>query len=187
MGIAAAIGIRPFLPSLAAGLLAGGGVEIHFDHTSYSFLQSVPFLLAMVIGTALLVVLDQENMAPRLSPRTLAGILSLISVALGALFFAGSLVRDHHAAWPGWVGGVICAAVGFAAARPFLARLRSRLDEAAASVGLPLISDGSALLIAVLSVVAPPLGVIALLLLVWLLFAGRGRADAKYAGLRILR
>jgi hypothetical protein len=187
IGIAAAIGIRPFLPSLAAGLLAGGGVEIHFDHTSYSFLQSLPFLLAMVIGTALLVVLDQDNLAPRLSARTLTAGLTIISLGLGGLFFAGSLVRDHHAAWPGWVGGVICAGIGIAAARPFLARLRSRLDEAAAAIGLPLISDGSALLIAVLSVVAPPLGVIALLLLVWLLFAGRGRGEAKYAGLRILR
>lgn len=187
IGIAAAIGIRPFLPSLAAGALAAGGVELHFDHTSYSFLQSLPFLLVMVIGAALLVMLDRGVWAARLHSGPLAAVLAVISLGLGGLFFAGSLVRDHHAAWPGWVGGVICAAVGIAAARPFLARLRSRLDEAAAAVGLPVISDGSALLIAVLSVVAPPLGVIALLLLVWLLFAGRGRSDAKYAGLRILR
>lgn len=187
IGIAAAIGIRPFLPSLAAGALAAGGVELHFDHTSYSFLQSLPFLLVMVIGAALLVMLDRGVWAARLHSGPLAAVLAVISLGLGGLFFAGALVRDHHAAWPGWVGGVICAAVGIAAARPFLARLRSRLDEAAAAVGLPVISDGSALLIAVLSVVAPPLGVIALLLLVWLLFAGRGRSDAKYAGLRILR
>ncbi|MDE3129597.1 MAG: hypothetical protein KGL16_00455, partial [Acidobacteriota bacterium] len=106
---------------------------------------------------------------------------------LGGLFFAGSLARDHHAAWPGWVGGVICAGVGIAAARPFLARLRARLDEAAAAQGVPVISDGSALLIAVLSIVAPPLGLIALLALLWLLYAGRGRGETKYAGLRILR
>lgn len=187
IGIAAAIGIRPFLPSVAAGALAAGGVEIHFDHTSYSFLQSLPFLLVMVIGTALLVLLDQGNLGPRLNGRPITAGVSVISLGLGGLFFAGSLVRDHHAAWPGWVGGVICAGIGIAAARPFLARLRSRLDDAAAAVGLPLISDGSALLIAVLSVVAPPLGVIALLLLAWLLLAGRGRGDAKYAGLRILR
>ena len=187
IGIAAAIGIRPFLPSVAASLLAVGGVEIHFDHTSYSFLQSLPFLLVMVIGTVLLVVLDNGTWGLRLRSGPLAAALAVISLALGGLFFAGSLVRDHHAAWPGWVGGVICAAIGIAAARPFLSRLRSRLDDAAAAVGLPVISDGSALLIAILSVVAPPLGVIALIGLVWLLFAGRGRSDAKYAGLRILR
>ena len=187
IGIAAAIGIRPFLPSVAAGALAAAGVELHFDHTSYSFLQSLPFVLAMVVGTVLLVVLDRGAWATRLRSGPAAVALGLISLALGGLFFAGSLVRDHHAAWPGWVGGVVCAAIGLAAARPFLARLRARLDDAAAAVGLPVISDGSALLVAVLSIVAPPLGVVALLGLLWLLYAGRGRDDAKYAGLRILR
>jgi hypothetical protein len=187
IGIAAAIGIRPFLPSVAAGALAAGGVELHFDHTSYSFLQSAPFLLAMVICTALLVLLDRGVWAQTLRSRIGEGALGLISLGLGGLFFAGSMVRDHHAAWPGWVGGVVCAGIGLAAARPFLSRLRSRLDDAAAAVGLPLISDGSALLIAVLSIVAPPLGVVALLGLLWLLYAGRGRDDVKYAGLRILR
>jgi hypothetical protein len=38
----------------------------------------------------------------------------------------------------------------------------------------------------VLSVVAPPVGVIALAVLLWLLYAGRGRDEQKYAGLRIL-
>jgi hypothetical protein len=187
IGIAAAIGIRPFLPSVAAGLLAAGGVELNFDHTSYSFLQSVPFLLVMVIGTAVLVLLDSGAWGQSLRGGLGAGALAVISLGLGGLFFAGSLVRDHHAAWPGWIGGVVCAAIGLAAARPFLSRLRSRLDEAAAAVGLPVISDGSALLVAVLSIVAPPLGVVALALLLWLLYAGRGRGDAKYAGLRILR
>jgi hypothetical protein len=187
IGIAAAIGIRPFLPGLAVGALAAGDVEIHFDHTSYSFLQSPPFLLVMVIGAVLLVVLDRGLWASRLHSGPLAAMLGVVALALGALFFAGSLVRDHHAAWPGWVGGVVCAAVGIAAARPFLARLRARLDEAAAAVGLPVIADGLALLVAVLSVVAPPIGLIALLGLLWLLYRGQQRGEQKYAGLRILR
>lgn len=187
IGIAAAIGIRPFLPSVAAGALAAAGVELHFDHTSYSFLQSLPFLLVMVVGALLLVSLDSGAWAARLRSGPLAAALGVISLALGGLFFAGALVRDHHAAWPGWVGGVVCAGVGLAAARPFLSRLRSRLDDAAAAIGLPVISDGSALLVAVLAIVAPPLGVIALLGLLWLLYAGRGRGEIKYAGLRILR
>jgi hypothetical protein len=49
------------------------------------------------------------------------------------------------------------------------------------------LADGCALLIAVLSVVAPPVGVVALLWLLWLLWQGRGRGEQKYAGLRILR
>jgi hypothetical protein len=190
IGIAAAVGIRPFVPSLAAGGLAAGGVEIHFDHTTYSFLQSLPFLLVMVVGAALLIGVDRGVWTDgwgRIQGRTLVALLSIISLALGALFFAGSLARGHYAAWPGWIGGVICAAVGIAAARPFLMRLRSRLDEAAAALGLPLIADGSALLVAVLSIVAPPVGLIALLGLLWLLYRGRQRGEQKYAGLRILR
>jgi Domain of unknown function (DUF4126) len=188
IGIASAVGIRPFLPSLAAGALAAGGVEIHFDHTSYSFLQSLPFLLLIAFGTVLLVSLEHNGVwASRLQSGPLAALLGAGSLALGAVFFAGSLVRDGHAAWPGWVGGVICAGVGLAASRPFLARLRARLDASAAAVGLPVIADGSALLIAVLSVVAPPLGLVALIALLWLLYGSRRRGDQKYAGLRILR
>jgi hypothetical protein len=187
IGIAAAVGVRPFLPSLAAGALAAGSVEIHFDHTSYSFLQSAPFLLVMLVGAALLVVLGQGVWGARLQSRPGALALGLIALALGGMFFAGSLVRDGHAAWPGWVGGVICAGIGLAASRPFLARLRSRLDDSAAAVGLPVIADGSALLVAVLSVLAPPLGLVALLALLGLLYRGRGRDQHKFAGLRVLR
>ncbi len=190
IGIAAAIGIRPFLPSVAAGALAAGDVQISFDHTSYGFLESLPFLLVMVVGAALLVVLDQQVWAGRpihLHKGIPVLALSAASLVLGALFFAGSLARGHYAAWPGWIGGVICAGVGIAAARPFLTRLRSRLDDAAAAVGLPVISDGSALLIAVLSILVPPLGLVALIGLLWLLYRGQQRGEQKYAGLRILR
>jgi hypothetical protein len=40
---------------------------------------------------------------------------------------------------------------------------------------------------AILSVLLPPVGLVVLALLLWLLYAGRGRAEQKYAGLRILR
>jgi hypothetical protein len=52
---------------------------------------------------------------------------------------------------------------------------------------LPFLAEGVAALAAALSVVAPPVGVIVVLALVWLLIAGRSRSDRKYAGLRILR
>ena len=81
---------------------------------------------------------------------------------------------------------MICAAVGIAASRPLFARVRARLDEAAAAA-LPVFAEGAALALAALSVIAPPVGPVGLLLLLWLLFAGRGRGDQKYAGLRILR
>lgn len=184
IGIAAALGIRPFLPSLAVGALAAGGVEIHFDHTHYHFLQSVPFLLAMVLATALLSTLESRG---RLEDRPLVVLFGGVSLALGALFFAGSLARGGYSVVPGIIGGLICAGVGIAASRPFLARLRSRLDAQSAGIGVPVVAEGGALVIAVLSVVAPPLGVVALIALLWLLWQGRGKEETKYAGLRILR
>jgi hypothetical protein len=67
-----------------------------------------------------------------------------------------------------------------------LARVRARLD-AAASAALPVYAETTGLALAALSVVGPPVGVIGLALLLWLLIAGRRREGQKYAGLRILR
>jgi len=184
IGVAAALGIRPFLPALAAGALASGDAEIHFDHTDFSFLQSAPFLLAMAVCAIALAVVERR--APeRLERGVGAVVLAAASLALGALFFAASLSRGHYTVWPGIVGGVLCALVGIAASRPLLARARTRLGSDASL--LPAFAEGSALLIAVLSIVAPPVGPIALVLLLWLLLAGRRREGQKYAGLRILR
>ena len=182
IGIAAAVGIRPFLPALVVGALASGDVQIDFAHSDFSFLQHVPFLLIMVLGAALVVVIDR-----RLSGSgPIAGGVAIAALAIGALLFAGSLARGGYAAWPGLIGGVICAAVGIAATRPLLNRVRARLDADAAGA-LPLFAEGTAILAATLSVLLPPVGLIVLLGLLWLLYAGRGRGEQKYAGLRILR
>src|SRR5438094_9036022 len=37
VGIALAVGIRPFIPALAVGALASGNVQINFTGTDYSF------------------------------------------------------------------------------------------------------------------------------------------------------
>lgn len=186
IGVAAALGIRPFLPALAAGALAAGGVALHFNHTHYSFLQSWPFLLAMALAAIALAVAERELLRSRADARPVIGTLAVIGAGLGALMFAGSLARGHYLAWPGWIGGVVCAAVAVAATRPLFARVRRRLDPEAAAA-LPIYAEVIAVVLAALSVVAPPAGAIGLLLLLWLLVAGRRREGQKYAGLRILR
>jgi hypothetical protein len=183
IGIAAAVGIRPFLPALAVGGLAAGSVEIHFKGTDYSFLQHAPFLAAVAVAAIVLALLERRFRAEQ---GALAVVLALAGAALGALLFAGSLARGHYAAWPGFIGGIVCAAVGAAATVPLLRRVRQRLDQSAAAA-LPAYAEVAALLFAVLSVLAPPVGVIGLAGLVWLLIAGRRREGQKYAGLRILR
>ncbi len=183
IGIAAAVGIRPFLPALAVGGLAAGNVEIHFNGTDYSFLQSAPFLAAMAVAAIVLAVVEWR-WKPEEAP--LWVVLGAAGAALGALLFAASLCRGHYAIWPGYVGGVVCAGIGVAATVPFLRRVRRRLEASTART-LPIYTEAAAVLFAALSVVAPPVGVIVLLLLLWLLIAGRGREDQKYAGLRILK
>jgi hypothetical protein len=189
IGVAAAVGIRPFLAALVVGALAAANVEIHFNGTTYSFLQRWPFLLALVVLAFLATLLERRIGGDRglRSPEAIA--LALCSLALGALLFAGSLSArgtEHHVAWPGWIGGVLCAAVGLFATRPLFTRARARLDAQAARA-VTLYAEAAAVVLAALSVVAPPAGLVALVALVWLWYAGRRREGQKYEGLRILR
>jgi uncharacterized membrane protein YgdD (TMEM256/DUF423 family) len=186
IGLAAAVGIRPFMPALAAGALAAGGVEIQFTGTDFSFLQTAAFLLAMAAGAILLALAERRVGAERFERGPGRLVVAALALALGALLFGGSLARGHYAVWPGIVGGVLCAAVAIVATVPLLARVRGRLDRDAAGA-LTLYAEVIALALAVLSVLAPPVGLIGLGWLVWLLVAGRGREGQKYAGLRILR
>jgi hypothetical protein len=186
IGVAAAVGIRPFLPTFAVGALAAGDVQIGFKHTDYDFLQSGGFLIGVGVAAVLFLVIESRLPATRLERGPVLVLLGAVAAALGALLFAASLCRGHYVTWPGFVGGVVCALVGLAATRPLFARVRARLDKAAAGA-VPVYAEGLALVLAALSVLAPPIGPIVLLLLLWLLFAGRRRDDQKYAGLRILR
>lgn len=186
IGVAAAVGIRPFLPALVVGALAAGSIQIHFARTDLSFLQGAPFLLVMVVGAALLALAERRLTRERFESGPVALGVAAAALVVGALLFAGSLCRGGYAIWPGIIGGVICAAVGILATQPLLARVRARLDAETAGA-LPLFAETTAVVAAALSVVAPPVGIIVLALLLWLLIAGRGRDEQKYAGLRILR
>ena len=186
IGVAAAVGIRPFLPSLVTGALAAAGAELNYKHTDFSFLQKPVFLLIMVLGVVVLAGLERRLAKRTEEPRWLTYSLAVISLALGALFFGGELAREHDPVVIGIVAGVLCAAVGVLATKPLLGRVRARLDTEAAGA-LPLIAEAAATVAAALSVIAPPVGVILLAALLWLLIAGRGREQQKYAGLRILR
>ena len=99
---------------------------------------------------------------------------------------AASLDDRFSTWWPGLLIGAACAALAFAVTSAILARTRSRLDPQAAAA-LPLYAGGASLIVAGLSVLLPPLAVVAGGLIGWLRAAGRRREGQKYAGLRILR
>jgi hypothetical protein len=184
IGIAAAIGIRPFLPVLLAGALAAANTGLDFDGTSFAFLEAWPFWLAVLVVVLGLELAARRTDAPNTGPLVWVGLA--VVVALGALEAAGS-VDDRSDPWIiGLVGGGAAAVLGWAAARSLFTRVRRRLDREAAAA-LPVYAEGVAVLAAGASILFPPLAVVVLGALAWLLAGGRRREGEKYAGLRILR
>jgi hypothetical protein len=183
LGIAAAVGIRPFLPVILVGALAAGDVGLDFDGTSFAFLEQAPFLAGMLVLMALTTIAMRRT---DLNVPPFMWAMLGISLAAGALLAAGSLADGDYSVVPGIVGGVAAAALGFFAARSLFVRVRRRLDPDAQGV-LPAYGEAAGLVGAGASVLFPPLAILVIGALVWLLAGGRRRAGEKYAGLRILR
>jgi Na+-translocating ferredoxin:NAD+ oxidoreductase RnfA subunit len=183
IGIAAAIGIRPFLPVLLAGALAAANTGLDFDGTSFAFLEAWPFWIAVLV-----VVIALEVATRRGAPDT--GLVFWVGLAivvvLGALMAAGSLDDNDHPWVIGLIAGAAAAALGWVAARSLFTRVRRRLDPDAAAA-LPVYGEGVAAVAAGASILFPPLAILVVGGLAWLLAGGRRREGEKYAGLRILR
>jgi hypothetical protein len=185
-GLAAAVGIRPFLPVLLAGALASADTGLDFNGTDFSFLEAWPFLLGVLVLVAALDIVGRRagRDAPDRPP--LLYVLAAVALVLGALLAAGSVADRSDEWWAGAIVGIACAALGFEAARSLFSRVRRRLDDQAANA-LPVYAEGAALGAAGLSILFPPLALLIIGGLIWLLTGGRRRAGEKYAGLRILR
>jgi uncharacterized protein DUF4126 len=181
MGVSAAAGLRPFLPTLLVGALAAADLGVDFDGTDFAFLESKWFLL--VLAVALVVT---TLMRARFEAGAGEAMLGGIGLGLGALLFAGTLDDRHATWWPGLLAGLACGLIAQQGARSLLTRTRARLDAEAAAA-LFLYAEAAALVIAGLSVLVPPVSVLALALFAWLRLGGRRREGEKYAGLRILR
>ncbi|MEA2227748.1 MAG: hypothetical protein QOF29_3977 [bacterium] len=181
IGLAAAAGVRPFLPALVAGGLANADIGVDYDGTEFAFLESPIFLLAVAIAMVVTFLLRG-----RLDTPAGQAALSGIGIGLGALLFAATLDDRHAVWWPGLIAGVACAALAGAAVRNLFLRTRARLDTEAAQA-LPIYAEGLAMVIAALSILLAPLSLLALAFFVWLLAGGRRREGEKYAGLRILK
>jgi hypothetical protein len=185
-GLAAAVGIRPFLPVLLAGALASGDVGLDFDGTDFSFLEQWPFLLGVLLLVGAIDLVGRRAGRDAIDRPPLLYMLAVVALVLGALLAAGSVADRSSDWWAGVVVGLACAALGFQAAHSLFGRVRRRLDEQAANA-LPVYAEGAALLAAGLSILFPPLAILIIGTLIWLLAGGKRRAGEKYAGLRVLR
>jgi uncharacterized membrane protein len=180
-GIAAGIGIRPFLPFALTAALASGDVGLDFDGTDFAFLETWGFVVLVAVVAIGLELVERRREIP-----PVVWALLTLAVVLGALVGAGSLADHDYTVIPGIVAGALAATLGFYAARSLFTRARRRLDPDEQSA-LPLFSEGAGLAAAGLSILFPPLAILVIAALVWLLIGGRRRAGEKYAGLRILR
>jgi hypothetical protein len=195
-GLAAACGLRPFLPLLLAGALGSSNVlGVDFAHGSFYFLRASWWLLVVVIvfvvAYALQIllgrtpVIDPRDRKARNNP--LAASLTGFALGAGALLFGGTLAAHGDSPWPGIVGGFLLVGLAQRASWPVIVRARARLTDRPAREALTVYLDAAALVFAALVALLHPLGYVAVALLAWFAWRGRARGDEKYAGLRILR
>jgi hypothetical protein len=195
-GLAAACGLRAFLPLLLAGALSSdSALGVAFGHGSFHFLQAGWWLLGLVVMLViayalqlllrLTPILDPGQRGGQIDP--LAASLTGLGLGAGALVFAGTLAAHRDAWWPGLIGGLLAAALAQRATWPVIVRARTRLADRSAREALTIYLDAAALLAAALVALVHPLGYVLIAVLVWFAWRGRSRADEKYAGLRILR
>src|ERR1700712_1177317 len=90
-GIAAAIGIRPFLPTLLVGALAAGDLGIDFGGTDFSFMERTPFLLCVVIAVAVFGIIDRRRGADTSGRGPVVALLLGFALVLGALEGSASI------------------------------------------------------------------------------------------------
>jgi len=180
-GAAAAVGVRPFLPALLVGAFASQDIAVDFEGTSFEFLESPVFLLILVLLVGLTTFgrgLFESGPG--------ASALQGLAVGIGAVEAAGALDDVSSTWWPGLLVGAAAAVLGLAATHDLLGRVSKRLDAEAAGT-LFLYAEAFALVLAGLSLAFPPLALLGIGLLGWLLLGGRRREGEKYAGLRSLR
>lgn len=181
-GTSSAVGVRPFLPALLYSVLASLDLGVDFDGTAFSFLES-PVAIGVLLGAAVAVYAALRGR--RADAPVQQGLL-VVALVLAALYFSATLDDRFDVWWPGLILGPAFAALGALAARGLLARVSGRLDAEAAGL-LPIYAEAFAVTLVVLSVLFPPLALLGLGLLAFLLRGGRRREGEKHAGLRILR
>jgi len=186
LGLALAVGIGGPLAALFVSMMAALHAGIHPEGSDYDFIRATWFLITLLAIVVVFMLARGRDVMRRPAIVVLA--------AIGAICFAASLAEDSHVAWPGLILGA--AATAFAAGISFsvldgaIARAKgsepgSREADAANALIVAFATAG--IVLAAVSLFAPPVALVALVALIWLALGRRRRAGEKYEGLRILR
>lgn len=186
LGLGACAGLRPFLPALVAGALGAADLGIDFDGTDLAFLESAWWLLAVLALLAFVTVVARRRGAEALEAGPLGSALGGIAIGVAGLLGAGAFADDGYTLIGGAALGAGAAVIGQLAARSLFGRVRARLDKEARDT-LTLFADGAALIGAAAAIRVPPLSILVLGFLGWLLRGSQRRDGEKFAGLRSLR
>jgi len=111
-GLAAAVGIRPFLPVLFIGVLAVADAGLDFEGTGFAFLEQWPFLLGVLALVALADVVARRRGPEATDRGPLFAALLGVALVLGALEAAGSLADRDHPVLPGIAVGLAWLLLG---------------------------------------------------------------------------
>ena len=182
LGLSQAAGIRPFLPALVAGGAARADVLIDFEGGPFAFMED-PWWLA-ALAAAALIALILRNQVTR--DAYLSAAFQGLAMGMGALLFCAVLSGDGYVWWPGIPAGLAGAWLSGTAVQDLFGRAATRLDEQA-QAHLPVYAEALAVVLAALSVVAPPVALVSAGFFAWLIIGGRRRKGEKHAGLRVLR
>jgi hypothetical protein len=182
LGLSQAAGIRPFLPALVAGGAARADVLIDFEGGPFAFMED-PWWLAALAAAALIALILRNEVT---KDAYLSAAFQGLAMGMGALLFCAVLSGDGYVWWPGIPAGLAGAWLSGTAVQDLFGRAATRLDEQA-SAHLPVYAEALAVVLAALSVVAPPVALVSAGFFAWLIIGGRRRRGEKHAGLRVLR
>jgi hypothetical protein len=182
LGLSQAAGIRPFLPALVAGGAARADVLIDFEGGPFAFMED-PWWLAALAAAALIALILRNEVT---KDAYLSAAFQGLAMGMGALLFCAVLSGDGYVWWPGIPAGLAGAWLSGTAVQDLFGRAATRLDEQA-SAHLPVYAEALAVVLAALSVVAPPVALVSAGFFAWLIIGGRRRKGEKHAGLRVLR
>ena len=121
IGTSLATGMRIFLAALVVGAFARLNAGVDFEGTEYDFLESVVWLVLMLLGVVAVWWLERAEIP--VPPAT----WGVAAAAIGAVLFAGALAERDYAPEPGLAAGAVVAVIGFVATAVFVGGAGERL------------------------------------------------------------